>query len=101
MATQVSYFALAQGLPVCFSLVTLTVLMHAAPLLRTRCFEGSIPRGKTALDNPRRSLYYYNRAEVAELVDALRSGRSERTLIGVRVPASAPNQLKSSRASAS
>jgi hypothetical protein len=32
-----------------------------------------------------------NRAEVAELADALRSGRSECTLVWVRVPPSAPS----------
>jgi hypothetical protein len=54
--------------------------------------------GKNALDNPGRSLYYYNLslcgcAEVVELVDALRSGRSGSNPVGVRVPPSAPIQL--------
>ena|GEM_PF-863206 len=33
-------------------------------------------------------------AEVAELVDALVSGTSERTLVGVRISPSAPNDMK-------
>ena len=36
----------------------------------------------------------YTRAEVVELVDALRSGRSGSNPVGVRVPPSAPNNVK-------
>ena len=41
----------------------------------------------------KRSMLFIN-AEVAELVDALGSGSSVRTDIGVRVPASAPLIIK-------
>ena len=36
-------------------------------------------------------------AEVVELADALRSGRSEGNLVGVRIPPSAPVVLKDQR----
>jgi hypothetical protein len=45
---------------------------------------------KNSLDNQGLSPYYDTRAEVVELVDALRSGRSGSNPVGVRVPPSAP-----------
>src|SRR3990172_8419404 len=45
---------------------------------------------KNLLDNLGLSSYYVTRAEVVELVDALRSGRSGSNPVGVRVPPSAP-----------
>ena len=38
--------------------------------------------------------FRFRRAEVVELVDALRSGRSEGNLVGVRIPPSAPIEFK-------
>src|SRR5207248_6581614 len=45
---------------------------------------------KAGCRSPPTSVYSTHRAEVAELADALRSGRSGSTPVGVRVPASAP-----------
>jgi hypothetical protein len=48
---------------------------------------------KNILDNRGLSPYYVPRAEVVELVDALRSGRSGSNPVGVRVPPPAPFQI--------
>ena len=52
--------------------------------------------GKNILDNHGVSPYYVTRAEVVELVDALRSGRSGSNPVGVRVPPPAPFQSECS-----
>ena len=59
--------------------------VNKGPLLRAESVKG-----KNFLDNPLHSLYITAHAEVVELVDALRSGRSGSNPVGVQIPPSAP-----------
>gem|GEM_PF-4552739 len=67
------------------------VVRHGAKILENVFLNSTNALfSKTVLDKRALSHYYLVRAEVVELVDALRSGRSGSNPVGVQIPPSAP-----------